>query len=186
MGACPHTVLILIFLCLSLGVSPASARAGMTYAEYESQLGMAQQREKNAKEEIAQEQAKIESVKQQLAEILPHLSAVQRERDSLLQIVRQDGGRALSTIKTPPPVEAPAQPSSYAVRLVFHKRESLSRIAGYEFVYGDTARWHELYRGNQAKIDGNYKRFKSRRGTDCRYGRAADLIFPGQVLDIPR
>jgi nucleoid-associated protein YgaU len=186
MRAFPHTGLIVVFICFSSGVSPASARADMTYAEYESQLGSAQQREKNAKEEIAQEQTKIESVKQQLAEIQPRLAMAQREMDSLLQIVKQDSSRAQSRVKTPPPVETPAQPTSYAVRLVFHKRESLSRIAGYDFVYGDTARWHELYRANKSGIDGKYQRYKNRRGTDCRYGRAADLIFPGQVLDIPR
>ena len=46
--------------------------------------------------------------------------------------------------------------------------EWLSKIAGYSEVYGDVSKWHELYQANRDQI------------------ADADLIYPAQVLDIPR
>ena len=70
--------------------------------------------------------------------------------------------------------------------MVPQNRECLYRISGYDFVFGDPAKWPYLYRANQSIIDKGFNRFKDRRGESCKYSRAADLIFPGQVLDIPR
>jgi nucleoid-associated protein YgaU len=61
-------------------------------------------------------------------------------------------------------------PSSYTVRLIPEERDSLSKIAGYPFVYGDRSRWVVLYRANKdtLKHPGN-----------------ADMLLPGEVLVIP-
>ncbi|MBN1435106.1 LysM peptidoglycan-binding domain-containing protein [Candidatus Fermentibacterales bacterium] len=44
----------------------------------------------------------------------------------------------------------------------------LGKIAGYATVYGDRGRWPELYEGNRGQISN------------------PNLIYPGQVLDVPR
>lgn len=46
--------------------------------------------------------------------------------------------------------------------------EWLSKIAGYSEVYGDVSKWHELYQANRDQI------------------ADPDLIYPAQVLDVPR
>lgn len=48
------------------------------------------------------------------------------------------------------------------------KGECLWYIAGYEHVYGDPTKWPLIYRANRDKI------------------KDPDLIYPGQVLKIPR
>jgi nucleoid-associated protein YgaU len=44
----------------------------------------------------------------------------------------------------------------------------LGKIAGYDVVYGDRGMWPQLYEGNRGKISN------------------PNLIYPGQVLDVPR
>lgn len=46
--------------------------------------------------------------------------------------------------------------------------EWLSKVAGYSEVYGDVSKWHELYQANKDQI------------------ADPDMIYPAQVLDIPR
>lgn len=58
-------------------------------------------------------------------------------------------------------------PKYYKVRLILPKRESLWRIAEYEFIYGDPENWRLIYKHNKDKIDD------------------PDVIFPGQVFVIP-
>jgi hypothetical protein len=231
----------------------AVAQAPMTYKEYEEQLASVQQREKTAKEEIALEQGKIESTKQQIADLMQKLADVQKGKYALLGITEADVSAAeseISSIKsgleqllaitpedllkrrsdlsalesriaavkakpvaylwkiadeingltqlvdqlksrmqmasaeTAKPVSDKA--NSYTVKLVPQSRECLYRISGYDFVFGDPAKWPYLYRANQSIIDKRYNRLKASRGGSFKYARAADLIFPGQVLDIPR
>jgi hypothetical protein len=63
--------------------------------------------------------------------------------------------------------------------------ESLYRIAGYPQVYGDSEKWLVLYKANKELIDKNYQIFIKNRqnGTDA---NPQDIIFPGQILKIPR
>ena len=61
-------------------------------------------------------------------------------------------------------------PEFYRVRLIPTDRDSFSKIAGYDFVYGDITKWPELYQANKDKIvDGDNP----------------DLIHPGQLFVIP-
>jgi nucleoid-associated protein YgaU len=72
------------------------------------------------------------------------------------------------------PVEAapekPALPASYTVRLIPEDRDCLSKIAGYSFIYGDRAKWIELYKANKGTL---------------KHPENADIILPGEVLVIP-
>jgi nucleoid-associated protein YgaU len=87
--------------------------------------------------------------------------------------------------RQPPPAPVAEVSTSYTVKLVPGNRESLSRIASYDFIYGSAVRWPTLYRSNRSIIDKKYDRYVKHTG-DPKYSRAADLIYPGQVLDIPR
>jgi nucleoid-associated protein YgaU len=62
----------------------------MTIESYEIALAAAQQREKNAREQIAEEQAKIESLKQQIADTEARIAAVIQEKYDILGITEQD------------------------------------------------------------------------------------------------
>jgi len=61
-------------------------------------------------------------------------------------------------------------PATYTVRLIPGRRDCLWRIAGYSFVYNNPLKWRVLY-------DANKSTFKDPSNPD--------LIFPGQILDIP-
>ena len=67
-----------------------AASTEMTYEEYEIALASAQEREKVAKEQIAEEQAKIESLKQRLAEIDQLIAQIIQEKYDILGITEQD------------------------------------------------------------------------------------------------
>jgi nucleoid-associated protein YgaU len=56
----------------------------------------------------------------------------------------------------------------YTVRLIPERRDCLWRIAGYSEIYGDPFRWPEIYSANKQEI------------------KDPDLIYPGQVFQIPR
>lgn len=73
---------------------------------------------------------------------------------------------------------------SYTVRQIDDGHpESLSAIA--ERVYGDPMLWPRIFDANKAEITGNFAMY-SRRGKNTAYKNPSDLIFPGQVLKIPR
>jgi len=79
----------------------------------------------------------------------------------------------------------PDKPASYTVRLIPERRDCLYRIAEYENIYSDPTQWPKIYRANKTQIDNAYNSYV-RNVEESKYGRAQDLIFPGQVLDIPR
>ncbi|MCE5256412.1 MAG: hypothetical protein LLF89_06135 [Spirochaetaceae bacterium] len=61
-------------------------------------------------------------------------------------------------------------PATYTVRLIPGRRDCLWRIAEYSFVYNNPLKWSVLYNANKATF---------------RDPSNPDLIFPGQILDIP-
>jgi hypothetical protein len=73
------------------------------------------------------------------------------------------------------PVEAPVAdqaplPAFYSVRLLPEDRDSLSKIAGYPFIYGDRSKWVVLYRANKKTL---------------KHPENADIILPYELLIIP-
>jgi nucleoid-associated protein YgaU len=227
-----------------------AAKTEMTYEQYETELAQLQQQEKAAKEQIAQQQSGIESLKRQLAELSQKIATIQKEKYDILGITETDVVAAenelaaiqqalvllsglpfedllkrkneviaqqsrieglkrkpvsylwrvrdkikpvedlLEQVKSrlaQPPVQSQSASaaSSYTVKLVPGNRESLSKIAAYDFVYGNGTKWPTLYRSNQSIIDKRFQRY-TKRNPKPKYSRAEDLIYPGQVLDIPR
>jgi TolA-binding protein len=133
------------------------------------------------KNDIAALESRIAAVK---AKPVAYLWKIADEINGLTQLVDQLKTRMQMAGTSAQPATDKA--TSYTVKFVPQNRECLYRISGYDFVFGDPAKWPYLYRANQSIIDKGYGRFKERMGSSCKYARAADLIFPGQVLDIPR
>jgi nucleoid-associated protein YgaU len=75
--------------------------------------------------------------------------------------------------------------TTYQVRHVPGNRETLYQIAARDSVYGDPKKWILLYRSNQAIIDKQFQQYL-KENPNKKYARPEDLIFPGQVLEIPR
>ncbi|POQ99007.1 hypothetical protein AU468_11510 [Alkalispirochaeta sphaeroplastigenens] len=48
-----------------------------------------------------------------------------------------------------PPLERETLPATYVVRLIPERRDSFYRIAGYDFIYGDSSLWPILYEANR-------------------------------------
>jgi nucleoid-associated protein YgaU len=67
-------------------------------------------------------------------------------------------------------VTPPVFPQYYTVRLIPKNRDTLSKIAGYPWVYNDGTKWRVLYEANKKKL---------------RYPNDPDWIYPGQVFVIP-
>lgn len=61
-------------------------------------------------------------------------------------------------------------PRFYVVQLVPDERDTLNKIAGYDFIYGDREQWELLYEANRDKL---------------RQPDNPHLIHPGLVLEIP-
>ena len=55
----------------------------------------------------------------------------------------------------------------YTVRLIPERRDCLWRIAEYDYIYGNPYLWSRIYKANKSQI------------------KNPDLIYPGQVFDIP-
>lgn len=230
-------------VCLLLA-APLMAKAAdteMTYEEWEMKMAEVQQREQAAQAGIADEEAKIAALKQEISSIDEQIAAVIQEKYDILGITEQDvldaeaeiasirqelelllglmpeelaqrmediktqEGR-IAALKAKPvsflwrirdqireldslleqvKANLPDKPMQYTVRLVPERRECLWRISEYEEIYNDPAQWPTLYRANKGVIDAGYERYQ-RNVEEPKYTRAEDLIFPGQVLDIPR
>ncbi len=226
---------------MTMSVSSYAAKTDMTYEEYELALANAEQRETQAKEQIAQEQAKIDSIKQEIEKIEEQIAAVIQEKYDILGITEQDVIDAenviadirqklelllgltsdelaerieeietqearIDSLKQEPVsylwkirdkieelenlvervrANLPDKPHQYTVKLNRSRRECLWRISEYEKIYDDPSQWPTIYRANKSLIDGDYQSYR-RNVPDPKYDRPQDLIFPGQVFDIPR
>ena len=213
----------------------------MRMESYEIALTAALEREKAAKEQIAQEQALIESLRQQLLDIDQRIAAVIQEKYDILGITEQDVIDAeneiaairqelelllgltpeellkrigdikklearIAALKAKPvsylwrirdqiieledllarvKANLPDKLSQYTVRLVPERRDCLWRIAEYPEIYEDPSQWPKIYRANKNTIDRGYNSYLNNT-EESKYSRAEDLIFPGQVFDIPR
>ncbi|MBN1575410.1 MAG: LysM peptidoglycan-binding domain-containing protein [Chitinispirillaceae bacterium] len=72
---------------------------------------------------------------------------------------------------------------SYTVQKINDRYETLFSIAAR--VYGDPLQWPKIYQANKAVIDRNFRRYQ-KDTNPSKFVDPSDLIFPGQVLTIPR
>ncbi len=83
--------------------------------------------------------------------------------------------------------QLPDKAMQYTVRLVPEQRDCLWRIAGYEEIYGNPYEWPKIYSSNKSQINQKFRTYQSVVAVDQqKYQKAEDLIYPGQVFDIPR
>ena len=213
----------------------------MTMEIYEVVLAKALEREKNAKEKIAEEQALIASIRQQLLDSDNRIAETIQEKSLILGIAEQDildAENEIASIRselelllglTPDellqraediktqesrivvlkekPVSylwrvrdqireldelldrvkanLPDKLVQYTVRQIPGRNDCLSRIAEYSEIYDDPDQWRLIYRANKSIIDREFNRYTSRT-ENPKYSKPEDLIFPGQVFDIPR
>lgn len=80
----------IVLMLFILSVSAVAQETEMTYEEYEMALAAAQEREKTAREQIAQVQAEIESLKQQIAEVESQIAQAIQDKYDILGITEQD------------------------------------------------------------------------------------------------
>jgi polyhydroxyalkanoate synthesis regulator phasin len=131
------------------------------------------------KNEVTAQQSRIEALKRKSVSYLWKVRDEIKPVEDLLEQVKAKLAQPL------PQAQTASAASSYTVKLAPGNRESLSKIAAYDFVYGSVTKWPNLYRSNQSIIDKGFQRY-SKRNPNPKYSRAEDLIYPGQVLDIPR
>lgn len=89
--------------------------------------------------------------------------AIEKSRELYTQ-AQNESKKAKETSST---VIVKAKDDGYEVRLIPGRRDSLWRIAEYEFIYNDPFLWPQIYEANRDII------------------RDPDLIYPGQFLKIP-
>lgn len=133
-------------------------------------LGLSPDELQARKSEIDKNEARINALKAKPISYLWKIRDQIRELEDLVARVRAN---------------LPDHITSYTVELRQGNRDCLYRIANNEEVYDDATRWPELYRANKSTIDNGFERYK-RYSDDPKYDRAQDIIFPGQVFDIPR
>jgi nucleoid-associated protein YgaU len=130
-------------------------------------------------DELAARMNEIREIEKRIAELkksriswLFDCAAVITELESLLQQLKSN---------------LPDKPMQYTVRLIPERRDCLWRISGYEEIYGDPYQWPSIYSANKSKIDRRFDIYQSViAAEEQKYTRSEDLIYPGQVFDIPR
>lgn len=138
--------------------------------ELELLLGLSPDELLKRKADIDKCEARINALKEK------PVSYLWRIRDQIIEL--ED---LLARVKA----NLPDKLNSYTVRLIPERRDCLYRIAEYEEIFGDPTQWPQIYRANKSLIDGSYSRYL-KNVEEPKYSRSQDLIFPGQVLDIPR
>ena len=103
----------------------------------------------------------------------------------LLDQVKTHVAQEVSIQRVQPAAPAAPAATSYTVRDVPGNRETLFQIAGRDSIYGDPEKWKLLYRANQEKIDKQFQQYL-KENPEKKYLHPEDLIFPGQVLEVPR
>ncbi|ERP39186.1 hypothetical protein [Chitinivibrio alkaliphilus] len=133
-------------------------------------LGITPEELLRRKSEIAENEDRIMALKEQPVSLLWEIRDKIAELDTLLERVKN---------------HLPDQVTSYVVQDRPGNRDCLYRIAEFEKIYSDASRWPEIYRANRQTIDRDYERYR-RLVDEPKYDRPEDLIFPGQVFEIPR
>ncbi|GAG45027.1 unnamed protein product, partial [marine sediment metagenome] len=122
--------------------------------------------------EIRECEAKLAELKKSRVSWLFDCAAVVSEIESLLEQLKS---------------HLPDKPMQYTVRMIPERRDCLWRISGYEEIYGDPFQWPSIYSSNKGQIDSKFRVYQSViAAEEQKYTKAEDLIYPGQVFDIPR
>jgi nucleoid-associated protein YgaU len=160
-------------------VAAAESEIASIRGELESLLGLLPEDLKKRSKDIDTQQTRITALKKKPVSYLWRVRDLIPPVEQLLEQVRAKASQQIAAPATSQSV------NSYTVRLVPGKRECLYRIAAYDFIYNNAAKWPTLYRTNESIIKKKFDRY-SKSASQPKYTHPEDLIFPGQVLDIPR
>lgn len=165
-------------------------------------LGITQQEVAAAEQEVAELTAITDQLfyadaplspdrQQELQKVRSRVAALSRKPVSRLSVIRipleslkQKLEQILTRMKQVAAVPQ-SREDQYRVQYIPGDAESLSRIAEKPAIYGDRMQWRRIYEANKALIDESYRRHITR-SKQIRYKKAEDLIFPDQILVIPR
>ena len=165
-----------------LGISEADVAAAETeLASIRQQLeilfGLSVEDLKKRLKDVDLQQSRIAAFKKKPVSYLWRVRDQIPPLEQLLSQVREKAALKAATVSK--------SADTYTVRLIPGKRDCLFRIAAYDYVYNDPTKWPLLYRSNESIIRKHYKKY-AKNASQSKYSRPEDLIFPGQVLDIPR
>lgn len=143
----------------------------------------AQESLKNTEEQLSAAQQSLTNAgqtleKQQYSESVDHskeairLAKLVKDQIPALLVLIKEGKKADILTQGQQPEQKPGTElaegwKSYTVRLIPERRDCLWRIAEYKNIYGDPFKWTRIYKANKGQI------------------KNPDLIYPGQVFDIP-
>jgi nucleoid-associated protein YgaU len=130
---------------------------------------------------------KIQVIDELYSKILNSVNEFQVQQVALTQTSSSNPAivQQMPNMQTTETTESFGLVNEWTVSFDGNKRESLFKIAGYTQVYGDPYQWRKIYNANKDLIDKNYERFQKYQKTDMSIN-PQDVLFPGQVLKIPR
>ena len=169
-------------------VTAANAEIASLRQQLEVLINLSPEEVRNRQKEIDAQQSRIAALKKMP---ISHLWKIRDQLPPAEQLLEQLKTKATfqAPVQATSPIPAATQASSsyttYTVRCIPGGHESLFQIAAKDSVYGDPKKWTLLYRSNKAKIDEQYQMYL-KRNPEKKYLHPEDLIFPGQILDIPR
>jgi nucleoid-associated protein YgaU len=144
--------------------------------------GLSESEVKTRASDIDAQKAQIEGIKKRP---VSYLWSIRDKIAGLDQLMEQLRSLAAAAPQVVPLQQAPTAATSYTVRLGPEKHESLYQIAGSDLVYGDPKKWTVIYRTNRQLLDKQFQMYM-KRNPKSKYSHPEDLIFPGQILEIPR
>jgi nucleoid-associated protein YgaU len=126
---------------------------------------------------------RLRSCKPVLTGIVQNISALEQRYSSLQDNSEQEKPATAEVSYASAPPTYPDNQNTYTVTNENGKPETLFSIAAK--VYGDPYKWDVIYRANKSVLDKNFNRFQKSAALKT-IAEPSDLIFPGQVLAIPR
>ncbi len=159
-------------------VAAAESEIASIRQQLELLFGESAEALKKRGKDIELQQSRIAMLKKKPVSYLWRVRDQILPRDQLLEQVKAKAAQ-------PSVAEQSQTVNSYTVRLAPGNRECLYRIAAYNFIYNDPTKWPALFRSNESIIKKKYEQY-AKHNPHPKYSHLEDLIFPGQVLDIPR
>ncbi|MBN1757249.1 MAG: LysM peptidoglycan-binding domain-containing protein [Chitinispirillaceae bacterium] len=127
--------------------------------------------------------SRLRSLRTSVAAISMNISTAQQRYTSLRKALDTAAESAIAETETDTKTSSITTGNTYTVMNSDGVPETLFSIAGK--VYGDPNQWVRIYQANKDVLERNFHRIRDRTKLK-RIAEPSDLIFPGQVLVIPR
>jgi hypothetical protein len=179
-----------------LGITVSDCRAADSEIasirrQLEAVLGLSPQEAKNLQGDVAVQESRIAKLQKKPVSFLWKIRDQLVEAQRIVERAKEHIASAMGAAAPPSDAQSSVLQqsasalTSYTVQGSPGKHESLFEIAAHDSVFGDPGKWTLLYQLNKEKIDKQYQMYLKRNPKN-KYLHPEDLIFPGQVLEIPR